>query len=422
MQLSRRSLIVLGSAAAAVAALPLLLRSRRPHPRGLVPDPEKRLDLPQGFHYEILDRAGDTMSDGYRVPSLPDGMGCFPGPSGTLVLVRNHEVTARFGRGAYDPGNVPAEAYDPEAFGGVTRLVVNEKTASRVSSNLVLTGTLKTCAGGRSPWGWLACEETTDGKHGYVFVCRPDAQRVAPPQRIVGFGRFAHEAAGVDPETLITYMTEDRVDGCLYRFVPKARATPFEGQLQALAIVGRDGLELALDAKEGEKLDVRWVDVVDPDPSDDTVRTQARERGAAVFRRGEGLFFAEGSVYFVTTFGGPKDRGQVFRLVIGKSPEPDRLELLAQVRDTSVLEFPDNVTVAPWGDVIMAEDGPDGNFVRGLTPDGFIYDICYNAASDGELSGLCFAPDGQTLFLSLFLEGLTMAVRGPFAALGRAKR
>ena len=65
---------------------------------------------------------------------------------------------------------VPAEAYDPEGTGGVTRVVLDAKSLELVSSNLVLAGTYWNCAGGLSPWGWLSCEETLSTGHGYVFV------------------------------------------------------------------------------------------------------------------------------------------------------------------------------------------------------------------------------------------------------------
>ena len=36
-------------------------------------------------------------------------------------------------------------------------------------------------------------------------------------------GRFNHEAVAVDPKTGIVYETEDRDDGLIYRFIPKAK-------------------------------------------------------------------------------------------------------------------------------------------------------------------------------------------------------
>jgi secreted PhoX family phosphatase len=60
----------------------------------LVPDPRGLLDLPVGFRYEVLDYANAPMSDGYRVPARPDGMGCFDLGNGKLALMRNHETRA----------------------------------------------------------------------------------------------------------------------------------------------------------------------------------------------------------------------------------------------------------------------------------------------------------------------------------------
>ena len=62
--------------------------------------------------------------------------------------------------GPYSASAVPAEAYNPNGFGGVTRVVLDPETLEVISSNLVLAGTIRNCAGGMSPWGWLSCEET----------------------------------------------------------------------------------------------------------------------------------------------------------------------------------------------------------------------------------------------------------------------
>src|SRR5262245_57426546 len=102
--LTRRSLL-----GGVLAALPLSLLWRRTVRADgfgpLVADPDGVLDLPAGFRYRILDRVGDPMSDGYRTPGRPDGMACFAGPGGTLILVRNHELLRTDGAmSAYGPG------------------------------------------------------------------------------------------------------------------------------------------------------------------------------------------------------------------------------------------------------------------------------------------------------------------------------
>src|SRR5687767_2939340 len=60
----------------------------------LLPDPHKIIDLPQGFTYRVISRAGEKMNDGLRVPDKQDGMAAFAGPNGLTILVRNHELSA----------------------------------------------------------------------------------------------------------------------------------------------------------------------------------------------------------------------------------------------------------------------------------------------------------------------------------------
>ncbi|HMJ09895.1 MAG TPA: alkaline phosphatase PhoX [Polyangiaceae bacterium] len=407
----RRTLLGLSGAAAVAIAAPLPALFARGKPRGssLVSDPRRLLDLRAGFTYRILDRAGDAMSDGYRVPWRPDGMGCFSGPNGTWILMRNHELTRSEQHG---PRGSAPHAYDPGAYGSVTRLVLDAKTRELRSSNLVLTGTLRNCAGGISPWGWLSCEESVDRGHGYVFACRIEADRLEPPKRIATFGRFNHEAACVDPATLATYMTEDRHDGCFYRFLPRDRQHPFEGQLQALRVQGAPNYDVSR-LRAGDRTSISWVTIPDADPEDDTVRLQAQERGAAIVRRGEGAWFHEGSVYVCATVGGAEEKGQILRL----SPEPEnRVASIAEGKSDGI-DMPDNITVAPWGDVYMAEDGSGDQFIRALSRSGRVFEVARNARSGGEFAGVCFSPDGTVLFANLQLEGLTVAITGPFEAI-----
>lgn len=413
VRLGRRDLLRHGAAAAVAGAMPFVV-TRRARALGfgeLVADPNGVLDLPPGFSYSIVESAGETMTDGYLVPSRPDGMAAFPGPDGTVILMRNHELDADSGSGAYGLLPVPAEAYDATRYGGVTRLVLDGATFSRVSSNLVLTGTSRNCAGGPSPWGWLSCEESTLPGHGYVFLCATDATSVRPPERILGYGRLYHEAVAIEPGTNAAYLTEDRGDGCLYRFLPDDPAAPFVGKLQALGVEGRPQLSTASGLARGESLPVVWFDVGDPDSVTDTLRYRAVDAGAATFYRGEGIAESGGVIYVAATFGGNTGYGQIFALrptrdggtltVLGDSPGPD------------VLNGPDNVTVAPWGDVVVAEDGTDAyRYLRGLTAGGVVYDIA--RTSRGELAGVCFSPDGRALFANIQDAGLTLVLTGPF--------
>ena len=378
----------------------------------LVPDRAGVLDLPPGFSYRVLQRQGDPLSDGYRTPGLPDAMGCFAGADGSIILMRNHELSpGHFGWAAYsDPQGAPHEAYDREAPGGVTRLVIDPETLAVRSSNLVLTGTSRNCAGGLSPWGWLSCEEVTDPNHGYVFLCRSDAERVAPARALRSYGRFRHEAASVDPATLIAYLTEDQTDSCFYRFKPNSRDAPFAGRLQALRVKGQPMFSTAM-LMPGTRLPIDWVDIGEPDPADDTVRYQAQRAGAAIISRGEGLWLGPDTAYFCATSGGPIGHGQIFRLTLGESP---MLDVIAASTDPEQLDYPDNLCVSPHGQLFVAEDSADGNFLRKVSLDGEVLPFARNAQSGSEFAGPCFSPDGRTLFVNMQEDQQTVAIRGPF--------
>ncbi|HLT35420.1 MAG TPA: alkaline phosphatase PhoX, partial [Enhygromyxa sp.] len=203
-------------------------------------------------------------------------------------------------------------------------------------------------------------------------------------------------------------------NSCLYRFVPDDMAEPFIGKLQALKIVGQDTYNTLL-MGVGEVLDVEWVDIDEPDPDDDTVREEAQSKGAAIIIRGEGIWFFEGQIYVCSTAGGLLGKGQIFRLIDGDRPT---LELIVSVDDASMLDNPDNITVAPWGDVFIAEDGDGDQYIRWINTAGEICDFARNAASTTELAGVCFSPSGDALFLNMFGEGLTVVVTGPFPGVG----
>ncbi len=448
----------------------------------LVPDPAGLLDLPEGFQYRALspgtlatrgasdERFRSTLDDGTPTPPLHDGMAAFAGPRGVTVLVRNHELDA-----GHAPMVDPARErpYDPLSGGGTTTLWV-DRDRRLVRSFASLSGTVRNCAGGRTPWGtWLSCEETTampgetdavnadrtprvSKPHGYVFEVDARAERLVEPVPIRAMGRFYHEAVAVDPATGFCYLTEDRDDGLLYRFRPSVLAEPGRpgkrphelapgdyargGTLEALRVRGRprfltqnwhDRNALAV----GATLAVEWVRLPDPEPGMDTERDPAdrgpdvaRRRwrtasgslrgqgfalGCAQFARGEGAEFAGGAFYLCCTNGGPERAGQVFRL----DPRRSRLTLLAQPDDRALLDGPDNLCLAPHGDLLVCEDGRDTNRVVGLTPRGRLYPLAMNRhPENGELAGATFSPDGRTLFVNVQSPGVTYAVWGPWAS------
>jgi hypothetical protein len=412
----------------------------------LVPDPQHTFDLPPGFSYRVVSRAGETMSDGLRVPGAPDGMAAFPAREGKVLLVRNHElVSQQRGLGPFGPNNelldrVPKDRVfdagrdDGPCLGGTTTLLY-DPAAGRVETQfLSLAGTARNCCGGPTPWGsWISCEEPTEldapwyaRPHGWNFEVPPaDRPGLVEPLPLRAMGRFNHEAVAFDPRTGIAYETEDRADGLLYRFLPKERGRlSAGGKLQALALRDRKGAdtrnwsrpEIAARAA----LAVAWVDLDEVESPRDDLRRRGHAAGAALFARGEGMAWGD-ALYFDCTSGGAARIGQVFRYVPsphegtpGEEREPGHLELFYESADASALDYPDNLSVAPWGDLVACEDGEGDQFLVGVTPAGATYRIGRNAIDDTELAGATFSPDGRVLFLNLYGPGLTLAITGPW--------
>jgi secreted PhoX family phosphatase len=415
----------------------------------LLPDPNGVLNLPKGFSYKIISRKGSKMTDGFFTPGAADGMATFAGPGGRTIIVRNHEVSpatlesSPFGRQNellhlidknklydYGRGTYPA-------LGGTTTLVYNHQTQTVEKEFLSLAGTTRNCAGGPTPWNsWITCEETTEKAgektekdHGYNFeVPATDKMGLADPIPLKDMGRFNHEAVAVDPRTSIVYLTEDRPDGLIYRYLPnEPKALAKGGKLQVLAIRGQKSFDTRnwkdLQAPKlplNKPMEVEWLDIDHVEAPDDDLRYRGFGNGAARFARGEGMWFGNNEFYFACTNGGHLMQGQVFRYIPSENEgqpdeknKPGSVELFAEPNNSDILKSCDNLTIAPWGDLVLCEDDAHP-FVVGITPKGEYYKLAENVGYQSEFAGGVFSPDGSTYFVNIQGPGLTIAITGPW--------
>lgn len=381
----------------------------------LQPDPAGVLALPAGFGYVRFGETGDVMSDGIATPGLHDGMAAFPGPGSHVRLVRNHELNA----GA--PFATPA--YDAAAAGGTTNLVYDTARRQLVRDNASLAGTIRNCAGGPTPWGsWLTCEENTSDRnqpHGYIFDVPAGATSAVEPVALKAMGRFVHEAVAVDPATGVVYETEDRGTSGFYRFLPSEPGNlAAGGRLQMLAVKARPGFDTRSGQRVGRPLPVAWVEIEDPDPANaaadpSAVFKQGLAGGGATFDRLEGCWHGDGSIFFVSTSGGDAGLGQVWEYR-PRGRSGGQLILVFESEDADLLQSPDNLTVSPRGGLLLCEDGSSTDFLRGVTPEGQIFDFGRNDLNGSEFAGATYSPDGETLFVNIQSPGITFAITGPF--------
>jgi hypothetical protein len=403
------------------------------------------LALPRGFQYSVVSTEGDMMDDGFPAPKAMDGMATFPLANGNILLIRNQEDAEAASRlRPRPPGSTSstagilngilsthygprAYAYDTYAGGGTTSIEVEPRgLRRRVGEHWSLVGTLRNCAGGPTPWGsWLSCEETLevrsstgfDQEHGYVFEVPVDTAPGQPsaPVPLKRLGRLAHEAVAVDVRTGIVYETEDQGDTSgFYRFVPETKPNrPGDlagtaGRLEMMKVGGVANYEAAVGQTLGAPLPVSWVLVANPDPTPPSVVVggvtmsavykQGLDAGGAVFRRLEGCWYAGGKIYFISTNGGNMGFGQVWVY----DPTAETLVLVFESPGVDVLDGPDNITVSPSGGIIMCEDAGSAQYLRGISPAGEVFDFARNLHSTVEFAGVCFSPDGQTLFVNIY--------------------
>jgi uncharacterized protein len=485
MPVARRSILAGGAAGVGLAvsgAVPSLAEAGPSHHKGdagqrpfppLVDDPDGLLALPPGFSYTVVTYAGRTTLDsGQPTPSNHDGTAAFRAPKGRVRLIQNHELPAGSrlgvpfdaeGRTVYDPGAVMA--------GGCT-VIETDRTGRNFGEWIGISGTLTNCAGGPTPWGtWLTCEETetragaawsgngasgTYAKdHGYVFEVFADGR--TDPTPIKAFGRYAHEALAVDPQRKRVYLSEDASgpNGLFYRWTAPAgvtlgpdvaaRLAPDAGTLEAMAIHMDDGSVLPdvaylTSAQLGRPFPVSWVPVPERDGQTKSVRKQFTDGKVTRGKKFEGVFGTDEGVYVVNSFAfnsadlpadAVKHDGMVWFYSYAEQtitlvtyfPHQTTSDSGAAPRyDGVVFDGPDNVTVTPWGTLVLAEDGVGASHVLSSTPGGPTYAIARNQLNIGtaaapeysEFTGPTFSPDGTVLFVNIQTPGITLAVTGPW--------
>ena len=328
--------------------------------------------LPQGFTSRLVARSGYKVgATSYYWHRYPDGGATFAMSDGGWVYVSNSER----GNGRGGAGSIRFAA-----------------DGTIVGATRILSKTNRNCAGGATPWGtWLSCEEVSLGR---VYECHPLNQ--VPPVARPAMGRFKHEAAAVDGERQVVYLTEDVSDGRFYRFrYPNAND------------LSKGTLEVATVDAVGY---VTWTAI--PDPSASSTKTRYQVPSSTIFRNGEGNWYGNDVVHFAT-----QGDNRVWAYDVVSST-------ISVVYDDNTSCNPaltgvDNVVVSASGDIYVAEDAGNMQLVI-LAPDGSVSPFLQVVnQSSSELTGPAFSPRGDRLYVSSqrggpYGNGMTYEISGPF--------
>ncbi len=344
----------------------------------LGPPDENGVRLPEGFRSRLVARGDEVVpGTGYRWHLASDGMASFPREDGGFVLVSNSETIE----------------------GGASALRF-ARDGRVEDAYRILSGTTQNCSGGGTPWGtWLSCEEVEDGR---VWECDPSGRRRAVAHPAMGV--FKHEAAAVDPRARRVYLTEDLIDGGLYRYTPAHWPD-----------LSRGLLEIARES--GGR--VEWVGL--PDPLARRERTRRQVAGSLQLKRGEGIWL-DGSTLYVSTTADHR----VHAYDTGR----ERIEVIYDglaSRSAPLLRV-DQMTGSRAGEIFVCEDIATEEIDMGVIDSdrraSRFLSVTGPQHERSELTGVTFDPSGRRMFFSsqrAFPEselvpgpGAVYEVTGPF--------
>jgi hypothetical protein len=309
-------------------------------------------------------------------------------------------------------------------------------------------GTVGNCAGGKTPWGtFLTCEEnydahygenvrTQDGKYvyqpgslhwtdhypyptqhyGWVVEVNP---KTGACRKLVSLGRIAHECATfarAKNGKAVIYTGEDANDECLYKFISDSDQNLDTGELFVANL--EKGEWISLDIRRQPELKKVFGTQTEVQIH---LRDAAKIVGGTPLDRPEDIEINPLTGDVIISLTNNKPKGNYFGALLkiqeeGNDPGSRKFtsEILLTGGKETGFACPDNLGFDPQGNLWMTSDmagmhkepyqtfGNNSLFVIPVKgPQAGQVIRVGNAPIDAEFTGICFSPDGKTLFLSV---------------------
>ena len=316
----------------------------------------------------------------------------------------------------------------------------------KISGSDFAIGTMGNCAGGKTPWGTiLTCEENYDmfwgerdrlGKtepswlgwekfyplppehYGWVVEVEP---LTGKSKKLISLGRIAHECAAVTKAKngkVVAYTGDDQAFEHLYKFISNSESSLEDGKLYVADL--EKGKWLSLDINEQPILKKTFKNQTEVQIY---TREAAKLLGATPLDRPEDIEFDPITKnVFVALTNNKKNNnyhGSILKIKEDNN-DPGSLTFKHETFLTGGKEqgfaCPDNMVFDPKGNLWFTTDMSGGEInqgpYEGLGNNGLFVLIrsgvhagkvirLASAPVDAELTGPCFSPDYQTLFLSV---------------------
>mgnify|MGYP001414658538 CR=1 FL=1 len=324
---------------------------------------------------------------------------------------------------------------------GLTKIPFAQNLKIAGSNNAM--GTLANCAGGTTPWNTvLTCEENYDGfygerehgestisdsnygwekfypnppeHYGWVVEIEP---KTAKSKKLVSLGRFQHECATVTTSkqgSTVCYSGDDKAGEFLYKFVSNKQDSLEEGILYVANT--SKGKWIPIDINLSPVLKEHFNSTVEALTH---CRKSGRILGATPLDRPEDIEVHPKTKDIFVCLSNNKKAGNYHGSLFKITEDPnDPLKFTSETYYPGGKEFscPDNIAFDSRGNLYLTCDisgkrigkgvykkfGNNGLFVIPISGKNAGKPIqIASAPNDAELTGLCFSPDEESLFLSV---------------------